>query len=40
MNTLLAGAPRNHLITVEEYYRMAEVGLLVPDARNSDFVDP
>jgi Uma2 family endonuclease len=25
--------PRPHRITVEEYYRMAEVGLLAPDAR-------
>jgi Uma2 family endonuclease len=25
--------PRRHRITVEEYYRMAEVGLLEPDAR-------
>jgi Uma2 family endonuclease len=25
--------PRRHRITVEEYYRMAEVGLLAPDAR-------
>jgi Uma2 family endonuclease len=33
MNTLMAGAPRKHLITVGEYYRMAEVGLLAPDAR-------
>ncbi|HTQ36251.1 MAG TPA: Uma2 family endonuclease [Steroidobacteraceae bacterium] len=33
MNTLMAGAPRKHLITVDEYYRMAEVGLLAPDAR-------
>jgi Uma2 family endonuclease len=33
MNTLMAGAPRKHLISVEEYYRMAEAGLLAPDAR-------
>jgi Uma2 family endonuclease len=33
MNTLVAGEPRKHLITVDEYYRMAEVGLLAPDAR-------
>ncbi|HTQ35488.1 MAG TPA: Uma2 family endonuclease [Steroidobacteraceae bacterium] len=32
MNTLMAGEPRKHLITVEEYYRMAEVVLLAPDA--------
>jgi Uma2 family endonuclease len=25
--------PRRHRITVEEYYRMAEIGLLAPDAR-------
>ena len=25
--------PRKHRITVDEYYRMAEVGLLAPDAR-------
>ena len=25
--------PRRHRITVDEYYRMAEVGLLAPDAR-------
>jgi Uma2 family endonuclease len=33
MNTLMSSAPRKHLITVDEYYRMAEVGLLAPDAR-------
>jgi Uma2 family endonuclease len=33
MNTLMSGEPRKHLITVDEYYRMAEVGLLAPDAR-------
>jgi Uma2 family endonuclease len=26
-------SPRRHRVTVEEYYRMAEVGLLAPDAR-------
>jgi Uma2 family endonuclease len=25
--------PQRHRITVDEYYRMAEVGLLAPDAR-------
>src|SRR5215510_2331733 len=25
--------PRRHLIDVEQYYRMAEVGVLAPDAR-------
>jgi Uma2 family endonuclease len=29
----MSSAPRKHLITVDEYYRMAEVGLLAPDAR-------
>jgi Uma2 family endonuclease len=29
----MEGWPRKHRITVEEYYRMAEVGLLAPDAR-------
>lgn len=33
MNPFMASQPRKHLITVEEYYRMAEVGLLAPDAR-------
>lgn len=33
MSTPMAGAPRKHLISVDEYYRMAEVGLLAPDAR-------
>jgi len=29
----MAGQPQKHLISVDEYYRMAEVGLLAPDAR-------
>lgn len=29
----LEDLPRRHRITVQEYYRMAEVGLLAPDAR-------
>lgn len=29
----MASLPHKHLITVDEYYRMAEVGLLAPDAR-------
>lgn len=29
----MEGWPRRHRITVDEYYRMAEVGLLAPDAR-------
>jgi Uma2 family endonuclease len=33
MNTLMESWPRRHRITVDEYYRMAEVGLLAPDAR-------
>jgi len=33
MNFPMHCEPRKHLITVEEYYRMAEVGLLAPDAR-------
>jgi Uma2 family endonuclease len=33
MNSLMHSGPRKHLITVEEYYRMAEVGLLAPEAR-------
>lgn len=33
MNFPMYSEPRKHLITVEEYYRMAEVGLLAPDAR-------
>jgi Uma2 family endonuclease len=33
MSSLMEGWPRRHRITVDEYYRMAEVGLLAPDAR-------
>lgn len=33
MNSLMHSGPRKHLMTVEDYYRMAEVGLLAPDAR-------
>lgn len=33
MGTLMESWPRRHRITVDEYYRMAEVGLLAPDAR-------
>lgn len=33
MNSLMASLPQKHLISVDEYYRMAEVGLLAPDAR-------
>jgi Uma2 family endonuclease len=33
MNFPMQSEPRKHLITVEEYYRMSEVGLLAPDAR-------
>ena len=33
MSTLMESWPRRHRITVEEYHRMAEVGLLAPDAR-------
>jgi Uma2 family endonuclease len=33
MNTLMESWPRPHRITVDEYHRMAEVGLLAPDAR-------
>jgi len=29
----MATLPQKHLISVDEYYRMAEVGLLAPDAR-------
>jgi len=29
----MARLPSRHRITVEEYHRMAEVGLLAPDAR-------
>jgi Uma2 family endonuclease len=33
MSTLMETWPRRHRITVDEYHRMAEVGLLAPDAR-------
>src|ERR1044072_9215952 len=33
MSVAMEEFPRRHRITVEEYYRMAEVGLLAPDAR-------
>ena len=33
MSTLMEPWPRRHRLTVNEYYRMAEVGLLAPDAR-------
>ncbi|HET6630153.1 MAG TPA: Uma2 family endonuclease [Woeseiaceae bacterium] len=33
MGTPMESWPRRHRITVDEYYRMAEVGLLAPDAR-------
>jgi Uma2 family endonuclease len=33
MSTMMASSPRRHQITVDEYHRMAEVGLLAPDAR-------
>ena len=33
MGTLMESWPRRHRITVDEYYRMAEVGLLASDAR-------
>jgi Uma2 family endonuclease len=33
MGTPMETWPRRHRITVDEYYRMAEVGLLAPDAR-------
>ncbi len=33
MSTLIESWPRRHRITVDEYHRMAEVGLLAPDAR-------
>src|SRR5690606_16269366 len=33
VSTLMESWPRRHRITVDEYYRMAEVGLLAPDAR-------
>ena len=33
MSVAMEDMPRRHRITVDEYYRMAEVGLLAPDAR-------
>ena len=33
MSTLMEVWPQRHRITVDEYHRMAEVGLLAPDAR-------
>jgi Uma2 family endonuclease len=33
MSTTLENWPRRHRLTVDEYYRMAEVGLLAPDVR-------
>jgi Uma2 family endonuclease len=33
MGTPMESWPRRHRITVDEYHRMAEVGLLAPDAR-------
>jgi Uma2 family endonuclease len=33
MGTPMEDWPRRHRITVHEYYRMAEIGLLAPDAR-------
>ncbi|MEJ0036785.1 MAG: Uma2 family endonuclease [Gammaproteobacteria bacterium] len=33
MSAAMEDWPRRHRITVDEYYRMAEVGLLAPDAR-------
>jgi Uma2 family endonuclease len=33
MNVAVDQWPKDHLINVDEYYRMAEVGLLAPDAR-------
>lgn len=33
MGTLMESWPRRHRITADEYHRMAEVGLLAPDAR-------
>lgn len=33
MSSLMESWPRRHRISVDEYYRMAEVGLLAPDAR-------
>lgn len=33
MNLAVEGWPRRHRISVDDYYRMADVGLLAPDAR-------
>lgn len=33
MGTLMESWPRRHRITVDDYHRMAEVGVLAPDAR-------
>jgi Uma2 family endonuclease len=33
MSTAIEQWPKRHLINVDEYYRMAEVGLLAPDVR-------
>jgi Uma2 family endonuclease len=33
MGTPMASGPQRHRITVDDYYRMAEVGVLAPDAR-------
>ena len=33
MGILMESWPRRHRITVDEYHRMAEVGVLAPDAR-------
>ena len=33
MGTPMESWPQRHRITVDEYYRMAEIGLLAPDAR-------
>ena len=33
MNVSIENEPRRHRLTVDDYYRMAEVGLLAPDAR-------
>src|SRR5690606_16285512 len=33
MGTLMDSWPKRHRITADEYHRMAEVGLLAPDAR-------
>ncbi len=33
MNVSIENEPRRHRLTVDDYYRMAEVGLLPPDAR-------